>query len=55
MNKAIVFAVIALALTGCGVDGAPSQPEVSGKTTFGVNSKTGAFSETEIGISIDLG
>ncbi|WP_417249723.1 hypothetical protein [Celeribacter sp.] len=38
-------------LVGCGVDGEPSKPVVTGKQTFGVNSSTGAYTNTQIGIT----
>ena len=37
-------------LAACGVDGDPVKPEVSGSTSFGVNSKSGVSTSTTIGI-----
>ena len=37
-----------VALGACGVDGEPTPPEVTGKTTVGVNSDSGVFNSTQI-------
>ncbi|WP_417243906.1 hypothetical protein [Celeribacter sp.] len=50
---ATVLALLAT-LAACGADGAPSRPIVSGKQTVGVNSNTGAYSETKIGITFPI-
>lgn len=51
----IAVSVVALAgLMSCGAGGEPTAPTVSGKTTFGVNSNTGAYTKTTIGIQYDL-
>lgn len=51
----LIFATFAaVSLVACGVDGSPTAPEVSAKTSVGVNSKTGVFTQTEIGISVKL-
>jgi hypothetical protein len=41
-------------LTSCGVDGAPTRPEVTSTTKIGYNSKTGSFSKTIIGVEFGL-
>ena len=48
--KLIVTACIAtLILASCGADGEPTAPTVTGQTSIGYNSATGAFNETSIG------
>jgi hypothetical protein len=43
-----------LTLAGCGAAGAPVKPQISGSATLGVNSNSGAYTDTEIAISIPL-
>lgn len=46
-----IFAILALGtLAACGVDGEPVPPTVTGSTTIGVNSNSGPFTKTSIGI-----
>ena len=48
-------AVLGLALlAGCGADGEPTPPEVRANTTVGVNSQSGVYSRTSIGIEVKL-
>lgn len=42
-------------LTACGVDGEPIPPKVSGEQVIGINSNSGPFTKTNVGISWDLG
>ena len=44
------FGLIA-ALSGCGADGEPVAPEVSGSTAVSVNSNSGLSTKTSIGIT----
>lgn len=47
MKKLALILVVA-AVSACGVDGEPTPPEVTGKTTVGVNSDSGLFNSTQI-------
>lgn len=48
----IAVALMSLSLlAACGADGAPRKPVVSGKQTIGVNSNSGVFTNTQIGIT----
>jgi len=47
----IFTCIAAVTLTACGVDGEPLTPSYSASTTFGVNSKTGVFNKTRLGVT----
>ncbi|MFV2002043.1 MAG: hypothetical protein ACC619_03595 [Paracoccaceae bacterium] len=51
MKKFVAGLIALTVLAACGVDGAPLTPNFSGQTTIGVNSNTGAFSSTQLGVS----
>jgi len=53
MSKAIVLSLLALSLAACGVDGAPVKPTTTVKQTFGINSETGSFTKTTVGIEFE--
>ncbi|WP_417259726.1 hypothetical protein [Celeribacter sp.] len=42
---------IVVLLAACGANGPPTKPVVSGKQTIGVNSNTGVYTNTQIGIT----
>lgn len=51
MKKFVAGLIALTVLAACGVDGEPLTPSFSGKTTVGINSNTGAFTNTELGVS----
>lgn len=46
----IIAVFMVTGLAACGVDGEPTPPKVTGSTTVGFNTSSGAFSSTEIGV-----
>ncbi len=51
--KILIFTCIAaVTLAACGVDGEPLTPTYSASTTVGVNSKTGLFNKTNLGVRL---
>lgn len=46
--KKLVTVLALAALTACGADGQPVAPDVKANTTFGFNSKSGAFQSSAI-------
>ena len=41
-------------LASCGADGAPVTPTVSGKSTVGVNSNSGVFTQNSLTVGLEL-
>jgi len=54
MKLVIVISIAAFTLAACGVDGEPNAPKVTGKTTIGINSKTGVYNNTSLGVEFKL-
>jgi len=54
MKLVVVILVAAFTLAACGVDGEPTAPKVSAKTTIGFNSKTGVYNNTSLGVEFKL-
>jgi hypothetical protein len=54
MTRICMAFLMLVFLASCGVDGAPTRPEVTSTTKIGYNSKTGSFSKTIIGVEFDL-
>lgn len=54
MKLILVISVTAFTLAACGVDGEPTVPKVTGKTTIGINSKTGVYNKTSLGVEFKL-
>ena len=52
MRTVLVLGLLTLA--GCGAAGAPVKPQISGSATLGVNSNSGAYTDTEISIFVPL-
>ena len=48
--KKIAALMSLVLIASCGADGAPTQPDVGVSTKVGVNSKSGAYSDTNITI-----
>ena len=50
MRKAVIAMMAFGFLAACGADGEPVKPVFSGSQTFGVNSKTGTFTKSQLGV-----
>lgn len=51
MIRTIAAMISLVLLVACGADGEPVKPTVTGKQTFGVNSSSGGYANTQIGIT----
>ncbi|WP_417256824.1 hypothetical protein [Celeribacter halophilus] len=54
MKPVIAALIVVMGLSACGVDGEPSKPEISARTTVGVNSGSGGYTDTELNIHFPL-
>ncbi|SDW42531.1 hypothetical protein [Celeribacter indicus] len=54
MKRIVAALTVAVGLSACGVEGEPVQPEVHARTTVGVNSKWGSYTDTSVNIHFPL-
>lgn len=54
MTRIFMAFAMMIGLVACGADGEPTKPEVGVSTTVGVNSKSGAYTDTNVNIHFPL-